>query len=87
MNALVRNVIAAAGAGAAGAVVAAPSDTLDWLPWIVLGGIALFVVGIVVRMILAAWFPKGYRQWARARRDAFAQRNEAWDKADDEFRR
>jgi hypothetical protein len=66
---------------------AAPAAAADWLSWVVLGGIGIFVGGVVLRMILAARFPKGYRQWAKARRDDFAQRSEAWDKADDEFRR
>lgn len=58
-----------------------------WLPTLVLGGIALFVVGVLVRMFFAARFPRGYRQWAERRRDTFAERNEAWDRADEEQRR
>lgn len=58
-----------------------------WLPWLVVGAIVLFIAGIVVRMIVAARFPKGYREWAASRRDAFAERNEDWDRADDDFRR
>ena len=59
----------------------------DWLPALVLGGIALFVVGVLLRMFLAARFPRGYREWAERRRDTFAERNEAWDREDEEQRR
>jgi hypothetical protein len=59
----------------------------DWLPVIVLGGIALFVAGVLVRMLFAARFPRGYRQWAEQRRDKFEARNEAWDRDDDERER
>jgi hypothetical protein len=69
------------------AQAAASPEILGWLPWIVVAAIALFVVGVVVRMILAARFPKGYRRWARGRRDAFEARNEEWDRADEDFRR
>jgi hypothetical protein len=62
-------------------------NAADWLPALVLGGIALFVVGVLLRMFIAARFPRGYRQWAERRRDKFAERNEAWDRADDEFRK
>ena len=58
-----------------------------WLPWLVVGAIALVVAGIVVRMILAARFPKGYKEWSASRRDAFAARNEDWDRDDEGFRR
>jgi hypothetical protein len=66
---------------------AAGDDIGDWLPTLVLGGVALFVVGVLVRMFLAARFPRGYRQWAERRRDKFAARNDAWDREDDEFRK
>ncbi len=66
---------------------AAGNDTGDWLPALVLGGVALFVVGVLVRMFLAARFPRGYRQWAERRRDKFAARNDAWDREDEEFRK
>lgn len=62
-------------------------ELAGWLPWIVLGAIALFVAGVVVRMVLSARFPRGFRQWAASRRDAFAERNDQWDKADEEFKR
>jgi len=58
-----------------------------WLPTIIVGGIVLFVVGVLVRMIRAARFPRGYREWAARRRDRFAERNEAWDREDEELRR
>jgi hypothetical protein len=58
----------------------------QWLPWLVLGAVALFVVGVVLRMFLAARFPKGYKAWAARRRDAFAANNEAWDRQDEDFR-
>jgi hypothetical protein len=57
------------------------------LAWIVLGAIALFVVGVVIRMFIAARFPRHFRAWTRERRDEFAARNEQWDRADEEFRR
>lgn len=66
---------------------AAWSDDSGWLTWIVIGALALFVVGVGVRMFIAARFPKGYRQWAASRRDTFDERNEAWDRKDEEFRR
>ena len=59
----------------------------DWLTWVVVGALALLVIGIVLRMVLSARFPKGYRAWARTRRESFAERNEAWDRADEEFRK
>ena len=58
----------------------------DALPWIVLGSIGVILAGIVLRMVIAARFPKGYGEWARRRRTSFAKQNEAWDRADDEFR-
>ena len=71
------------------AVVACPARAAgeglgDWLPTLVLGGIVVFVAGVLVRMFFAARFPRGYRKWAERRRDEFAQRNEAWDREDDE---
>lgn len=66
---------------------AADDGVADWLPAIVLGGIALFVAGVLVRMFLAARFPRGYRQWAERRRDEFAARNEAWDRENEELRK
>ena len=59
----------------------------EWLPTLVLGGIVLFVAGVLVRMFFAARFPRGYRKWAERRRDKFAERNEAWDRDDEEHRR
>jgi len=56
------------------------------LPWIVLGSIGAIVAAIVLRMVIAARFPKGYGEWARRRRDSFAKQNDTWDRADDEFR-
>lgn len=86
-----RRIVAVAVAGfVAGAALpgrAADGGAADWLPAIVLGGIALFVAGVLVRMFLAARFPRGYRQWAERRRDKFAERNDAWDREDDEFRK
>lgn len=55
----------------------------DSLPWIVLGAIALFAVGVGLRTVLGARFPKGYGAWAKSRRDSFAQRNAQWDSEDD----
>ena len=72
---------------ASGPAHAANGSSADWLPWLVVGAIALFVVGVVLRMIVAARFPKGYRQWAERRREAFAANNDAWDRDDEEFRR
>lgn len=63
------------------------AEFTDWLPWIVLGAIALFVAGVAVRMVLAARFPQGYKQWAHLRRQKFAARNDAWDREDEELRR
>lgn len=66
----------------------AATDTFgEWLPTIVLGGIVLFVAGVLLRMFFAARFPRGYRQWAERRRDKFAERNDAWDREDEEHRR
>ena len=65
---------------------AGDAGSAEWLAWAVVGGIALFIAGVVVRMILAARFPKGYRAWAASRRDDFAARNDRWD-ADDEASR
>lgn len=78
-----------------GMVLAAPASAaaLDfqaenpWLSWLVIGAVALFVVGVVLRMIFAARFPAGYRSWARNRRETFAARNEQWDNDDDAFRK
>lgn len=55
----------------------------EHLPWLILGAIALFVVGVALRMLLAARFPRGYGAWARSRRDSFAQRNAQWDRTDE----
>jgi hypothetical protein len=74
-------------ASVASPAVAATEAGAGWLPWFVIGAIALFVIGIVLRMILAARFPKGYRGWAARRRERFEENNEAWDRADEEFRR
>jgi len=63
------------------------TDVTGWLPWLIGGAIALVVAGIIVRMILAARFPKGYKAWATSRRDSFAARNEDWDRDDEDFRR
>lgn len=68
-------------------VAAATNDGLaDWLPWLVLGAIGLFVAGVALRMFIAARFPKGYGAWARSRRDSFAERNAQWDRGDEERR-
>lgn len=77
-------------AGAAfGAPAARGADAAagEWLPTVILGGIVLFVAGVLVRMFVAARFPRGYREWAARRRDRFAERNEAWDREDEELRR
>jgi len=66
---------------------AAGESAGDWLPAIVIGGIALFVAGVLVRMFFAARFPRGYGKWARRRRDKFAERNESWDREDEERQR
>jgi hypothetical protein len=58
-----------------------------WLSWLVIGAIVLVALGIVVRMVLAARFPKGYRDWAARRRESFTANNEAWDREDEEFKR
>jgi hypothetical protein len=67
----------------AGIARAAIDDSPEWIQWAVLGAIALLVLGVALRMILAARFPKGYGAWARSRRDEFAQRNARWDAEDD----
>jgi len=86
-----RRIHAALIAGLAGCAAApahaADGAAADWLPVLVLGGIALFVVGVLLRMFLAARFPGGYRQWAEQRRDKFTERNDAWDREDEEFRK
>lgn len=63
------------------------AEVPGWLAWLVLGAIALFVAGLVIRMVLAARFPHGYKEWAFLRRQKFAARNEAWDDEDEAFRR
>ena len=70
----------------AGVAQAAIDDSPEWIQWAVLGAIALLVLGVLLRMILAARFPKGYGTWARSRREEFAERNAKWD-ADDEAKR
>jgi hypothetical protein len=72
---------------AASSAQAADDGVAAWPPVIVLGGIALFVAGVLVRMFIAARFPRGFRQWAAQRRDEFAARNEAWDREDEESRK
>ena len=62
---------------------AAPADAPEWIQWVVLGAIVLLVIGVALRMIIAARFPKGYGAWARSRRDEFAERNAKWDASDD----
>ena len=74
-------------AAAAPTARAAGEALADWLPALVLGGIVLFVAGVLVRMFFAARFPRGYRKWAERRRDKFAERNETWDREDEEHRR
>jgi hypothetical protein len=74
--AIVLSTIAPTAIGATGDGVA------EWLPWIVLGAIAMLVAGIALRMIIAARFPKGYGAWARSRRESFAERNSEWDRED-----
>jgi hypothetical protein len=64
------------------AISATGEGVTEWLPWIVLGAIALLVAGIALRMFIAARFPKGYSAWARSRRDTFAERNAQWDEDD-----
>lgn len=66
------------------AIAATNGGDAGWLPWLVLGAIALFVAGVALRMFIAARFPKGYGAWARSRRDSFAERNAQWDRNDDE---
>lgn len=79
--------LAAGIATASASAWAAEGDSASWLPWLVIGAIVLLVLGIVARMVLAARFPKGYRAWAAERRDSFAERNEAFDRAEEEFRK
>jgi hypothetical protein len=74
-------------AAAPASAQAPAADGRDWLAWLVIGAIALFVVGVVLRMVFSARFPKGYRHWARSRRESFEARNDAWDRADEEFKR
>jgi hypothetical protein len=71
----------------AGMARAATGDAPEWIQWAVLGAIALLVIGVGLRMILAARFPKGYGAWARSRRDEFADRNAKWDAGDEDPRR
>lgn len=76
--------IALAAVAIPAAVIAAPGESAsDWLPWVVLGAIGLFVAGIALRMLIAARFPKGYSAWAQSRRDSFAEHNAKWDRDDD----
>jgi hypothetical protein len=83
-----RFVAFAALVAAAPASAQAPTaEGRDWIAWLVIGAIALFVVGVVLRMIFSARFPQGYRHWARSRRESFEAHNEAWDRADEEFKR
>lgn len=56
------------------------------LTWFILGAVVVIFLGVIVRMILAARFPKGYRSWTASRRESFAARNEAWDRADEQER-
>jgi hypothetical protein len=79
--------IACLAALAASPARAAAETFGEWLPTLVLGGIVLFVAGVLVRMFFAARFPRGYRKWAERRRDKFAERNDAWDREDEEQRR
>jgi uncharacterized membrane protein (DUF485 family) len=62
---------------------AAPAET-NLVTWLILGAIALFVVAIVLRMVFAARFPRGYAGWARRRRDKFAARRDAWEREERE---
>jgi hypothetical protein len=62
---------------------AAPAET-TFVTWLILGAIALFVVAIVLRMVFAARFPRGYAGWARRRRDKFAARRDAWEREERE---
>jgi hypothetical protein len=64
--------------------LAANGDPAGWIQWAVLGAIALLVLGVALRMILAARFPKGYGAWARSRREEFQERNAKWDAGDDD---
>lgn len=59
----------------------------DWLPWIVVAAVGFVFVGILLRMVLAARFPKGYGAWARQRREQFTQRSDQWDRDDEAFRK
>jgi hypothetical protein len=81
-----RLVATASGTIASPAIAAANDGVAEWLPLIVLGAIVLFVAGVALRMFIAARFPKGYGEWARSRRDSFAERNAQWDR-DDELRK
>ena len=81
-----RLVATASGTIASPALAAAGDGGVEWLPLIVLGAIVLFIVGVALRMFIAARFPKGYDAWARSRRDSFAERNAQWD-GDDELRK
>ena len=82
-----RNAIAVASALFAAPALAFQGDVSSWWSWLVIGAIVLIVAGIITRMVLAARFPRNYREWARARRDGFAARNETWDRSDEEFRK
>ena len=73
--------------GVSSPALAALGEGTTWLPWLVLGAVGLFVLGIALRMFIAARFPEGYKAWAARRRDAFAANTDAWDREDDEFRR
>lgn len=72
---------------AASALAATGDRITEWLPWLVLGAIVLLVAGLLLRTVLAARFPKGYKAWANRNRESFASRNDAWDRQDDEFRK
>jgi len=54
------------------------------LPWLILGAIGLVLLGLLIRMVLAARFPRGYRDWAHSRRESFEERNRAWDRQDED---
>jgi hypothetical protein len=69
------------------AALAANADPAEWIQWAVLGAIALLVIGVALRMILAARFPKGYGAWARSRREEFQERNAKWDAGDEDAKR
>ena len=72
-----------AGVLAGPAFAAADGGSADWLPWLVLGAIVLFVAGIALRMFIAARFPKGYGAWASSKREDFANNNAKWDREDE----